>query len=285
MTAQTSMEMIFLLVSRHFLKNKIHNLISYIGNGTNLWQSILNDVAQRDDMKECHVLVLGDRGAGKRSLINAINKHCVRATNKFIEVEKMGSQYSGIDFEFLYVKDMSERDALQSLVTSDDNLPRMNMWVLQDSEKADLLKLVIKPDQLEYTAALIVLDFDQPWEMMEQLTKWTRLLTEVLQSFMKDIPLEQRDMLKNRIARHIKSFELQTPDQEVAKSDKKDKKSKKKNKGEDNQSDRDDEDSDFDMEHLKDALPLPEGVLKNNLGIPIIVACHKADLIGRGERS
>jgi hypothetical protein len=45
MTAQISMEMIFLLVSRHFLKNKIHNLISCIGNGTNLWQSILNDVA------------------------------------------------------------------------------------------------------------------------------------------------------------------------------------------------------------------------------------------------
>jgi len=42
----------------------------------------------------------------------------------------MGSQYSGIDFSFLYVKDMNERDALSTLVTSDDNLPRMNVWVL-----------------------------------------------------------------------------------------------------------------------------------------------------------
>ena len=60
------------------------------GSG-NLWQSILNDVAARDDIRESHVLVLGDRGAGKRSLIQSINKHCVRATNKFIEVDKMGS--------------------------------------------------------------------------------------------------------------------------------------------------------------------------------------------------
>jgi tRNA A58 N-methylase Trm61 len=78
------------------------------------------------------------------------------------------------------VKDMSERDALQTMVTSDDNLPRMNVWLVQDAEKADLLKMVMKPEQLEYTAAVIVLDFDQPWEMMESLNKWTRLLTEVI---------------------------------------------------------------------------------------------------------
>lgn len=72
----------------------------------------------------------------------------------------MGSQYSGIDFGFLYVKDMAEKDALTTIVTSDDNLPRMNVWMLQDPEKADLLKMVLKPENLEYTCAVIVLDFD-----------------------------------------------------------------------------------------------------------------------------
>ena len=112
----------------------------------NLWQSILNDVAHRDEQIDSHLLVLGDRGVGKRSLINALNKNCVKSKNKFIEVEKMGSQYSGIDFEFLYVKDMNERDALQTMVTSDDNLPRMNVWLVQDAEKADLLKMVMRPE-------------------------------------------------------------------------------------------------------------------------------------------
>ncbi len=106
----------------------------------NLWKSILNDVAQRDDVRESHVLVLGDRGAGKRSLIQALNKHLVRSTNKFIEVDKMGSAYAALDSAFLYVKDLSEKDALTSMVTSDDNLPRMNVWILQEQEKADLIK-------------------------------------------------------------------------------------------------------------------------------------------------
>jgi predicted AAA+ superfamily ATPase len=69
-------------------------LIPYTLNvlgGANLWQGILNDVTQRDDMRESHLIVLGERGAGKRSLIQSLNKHCVRATNKLIEVDKMAS--------------------------------------------------------------------------------------------------------------------------------------------------------------------------------------------------
>ena len=52
-------------------------------------------------MRESNLIVLGDKGVGKRSLVQSINKHCVKATNKFIEVDKMGSQYSALDFEFL----------------------------------------------------------------------------------------------------------------------------------------------------------------------------------------
>ena len=56
---------------------------------------------------------------------------------------------------------------------------------------------------------MIVLDFDQPWEMMESLTKWTSMLTEVIQNFMKELPIEQRDMLKNRVARHFKNYDIE----------------------------------------------------------------------------
>ena len=103
----------------------------------------------------------------------------------------MGSQFSGIDFSFLYVKDMSERDALTTIVTADDNLPRMNVWMVQDAEKADLLKMVLKPDILEYTCAMIVLDFDQPWEMMNSLTRWMGLLAETVPGVLNTLPLSK----------------------------------------------------------------------------------------------
>lgn len=68
----------------------------------NLWESILTDLTLRlkdlDSKDESHILLLGDRGAGKHSITHALNKHFIRATNRFIEVEKMGSTYAAVDF-------------------------------------------------------------------------------------------------------------------------------------------------------------------------------------------
>lgn len=50
-------------------------------------------------------------------------------------------------------------------------------------------------------------------------------------------------------------------------------------------SDRDSDDDDDDFKDLQSMLPLPEGVLQINLGIPIVVVCHKVDLIARGDKA
>ena len=51
-------------------------------------------------------------------------------------------------------------------MTSEDNLPRLNIWTLQDSEKGDIVEAVLKPSELALTVATIVLSLDTPWEMM-----------------------------------------------------------------------------------------------------------------------
>lgn len=61
----------------------------------------------------------------------------------------MCSPYAALDSSFLYIKNLSEKDALNTMVTSEDNLPRMNVWLLQEPEKADLLKLILKPEDLQ----------------------------------------------------------------------------------------------------------------------------------------
>lgn len=127
-------------------------------NSIRIWN--LNEVAQRDEVRESNLLIFGDKGCGKRSLMQAINKHVVRASNKLIEVDKMGSHFAALDSEFLYVKDLTEKDALNTIVTSDESLPKLNVWMLQDIEKVDLLPLVLRAEDLEYTCAIIMLDFD-----------------------------------------------------------------------------------------------------------------------------
>ena len=72
----------------------------------------------------------------------------------------MLSPFAGLDSAFLYVKDLYEKDALNMNVSSKENLPRLNIWSLRYEEKADLLQVVLKPDDLEHLLAIIVLDFD-----------------------------------------------------------------------------------------------------------------------------
>lgn len=73
-------------------------------------------------------MLLGDKGAGKRSLINAINQKHVLGRNRTMKVEDMGSDYAALDFSFLYVKDLSDKDNQNQAVTADDNLPKLNIW-------------------------------------------------------------------------------------------------------------------------------------------------------------
>lgn len=40
----------------------------------NIWSKMLDDVGSRRDMKQSHLIILGDRGSGKRSLIKSMNK-------------------------------------------------------------------------------------------------------------------------------------------------------------------------------------------------------------------
>lgn len=127
---------------------------------TNLWESILHKVAQRDEINESTLLIMGDRGAGKKSLIQTWNKQLVKSDNTLIRVERMLSPFAGLDSAFLYVKDLYEKDALNMNVSSKENLPRLNIWSLRYEEKADLLQVVLKPDDLEHLLAIIVLDFD-----------------------------------------------------------------------------------------------------------------------------
>ena len=96
----------------------------------NLWSHILTDVVKRDDLQDTTMLLLGDRGVGKRSLVREINAKYVLGKNKSMAVEKMGSDFSALDFSFLYVKDLTDKESAASYVTADDNLSRLNIWTL-----------------------------------------------------------------------------------------------------------------------------------------------------------
>jgi hypothetical protein len=66
--------------------------------------------------------------------------------------------------------------------------------------------VALKPELLETTAALIMIDLDQPWDMKEQLFKWMRLLEEIVKDVLNKLSLEKKTSLQKRIERYIKRY-------------------------------------------------------------------------------
>ncbi len=136
-----------------------------------------------------------------------MNKHYIKARNVLLEVDKMMSHFGGIDYAFLYAKDLNEKDAINTQVTSEENLPKINTWIVQDVEKIDLIPEVLTPLDLQQTCAIIVIDFDQPWEMKNQLQKWMGALQETIFQLMPKLPLQVQDSIKNKIQTFVKTYE------------------------------------------------------------------------------
>jgi len=135
----------------------------------NLWKTILSDVAQRDGIKDSWLVMLGDKGCGKRSLIREINSKHVMGRNSKLPVDKMCSDFAALDFSFLYCKDLSDKEQINVFMEPEDNTSKMNILTIADSENIDLLETVLKPAYLENLTVAIVLDLDQPWDLMNCL--------------------------------------------------------------------------------------------------------------------
>jgi Dynein light intermediate chain (DLIC) len=68
--------------------------------------------------------------------------------------------------------------------------------------------MVMQPENLEYTSAVIVLDFDQPWEMVNALNRWLSILKDAVHNVIRTLPLATQDQIRERVAMHIKNYEI-----------------------------------------------------------------------------
>ena len=46
------------------------------------------------------------------------------------------------------------------------------LWLISDVEMGMMIPKILKPEDLEYTFAVIMPDLEQPWDIMNQCEKW-----------------------------------------------------------------------------------------------------------------
>eukprot|EP00047_Mylnosiga_fluctuans_P015253 m.44694 g.44694 ORF g.44694 m.44694 type:complete len:453 (+) comp5838_c0_seq2:22-1380(+) len=198
------------------------------GQGQDLWHAILSDVASHTASRRLparNLLVLGEEGAGKTSLIARLQGRKHQSDEN--------SLGSGLEYTYIDVKDEDG---------GEDVIGRLGVYTLDGStDQRALLQFVVNKETLDSLVVVVVVDMLRPWQMLESLDH----ALKTLEAHVASLNVPQWDDMKKKVVQDYQSF----TESGTAPA----------------------EDSDDII------LPLEEGVLTTNLGVPVLVICNKSD--------
>jgi dynein light intermediate chain 1 len=144
-----------------------------------LWGSILSEVSRASSSNKTtkSVLVLGDDGSGKSSLVNRLKGF----------VDNFRELFCGLEYTYISVQDDD----------SDETASKLLVWTLDgDPTHKDLLRYAINANTIENALAMVVVDMSRPWTIMKTLEKWMTVLRSHIDEL--KIPPKQLKELEER---------------------------------------------------------------------------------------
>ncbi|XP_030378661.1 cytoplasmic dynein 1 light intermediate chain 1 isoform X2 [Scaptodrosophila lebanonensis] len=205
--------------------------------------AILNEVQTQGSTKlpsNKSVLVLGDNATGKTTLI---------AKLQGVEDPKKGS---GLEYAYIDVKDEYR-----------DDMTRLGVWVLDgDPGHKNLLHYALNETNYAHTLVILTVSMTQPWDWLEQLNQWIKVLQQHIESLSLD--LKEKEAARQRLVTTWQSY--------CEVGDDLDPGSPVKRTMRNNSIDED------------DLLPLTEDALLTNLGLDIVVVVTKTDYMTTLEK-
>jgi len=215
----------------------------------NIWETFLSEASMGNSFRDSHVLLVGPRNTGKRSLINSVFQNVIGESNNNNKVGSKG-QTSALEYTYIQVRNPEDPE-------NDEYISKMNVWMLDDPSMQDLLVHCLREDTIENMIVCICIDMTEPWNALNTLSEWMNIVNERITKVLADMPLYKQDKLREKLAKHIKTYEQPQFDEEGKLIVKKV-----------NQENPDEEQID---------LPLPQGVLTVNYGVPIMILGTKSD--------
>lgn len=120
------------------------------------------------------------------------------------KLEELGSDFASFDCSFMFYKDITE----QTIGMEDNfNQTRINVWLISDPDMGQMISKILKPEDLEFTFAIIMPDLEKPWELKNQVSKWMTVLKDAIYQLTPQLDLKKMEFLKQRIEELYKSYE------------------------------------------------------------------------------
>ncbi|GAA5910638.1 uncharacterized protein JCM6883_003238 [Sporobolomyces salmoneus] len=234
-------------------------------DGPDLWSTILDSVkGTRGGINTKQCIILGAPRSGKTTLVRRIATTTGEPREEEEENERLDL---GMSYSLLEVKDETSGTQGQG---QEDILARLSIYQLPSPSPPfpSLLPLALSRETLLDSLIVVVLDWDKPWSFIEQLEGWIEMIKRQIDALFTDE--EDREDLRTRARERVENYlrNYREPAAATASTTTSTTASSSSTAA-----------SAIDADS-----PLPLGTLIENLGIPIIVVCTKADQINTLER-
>eukprot|EP00164_Ancoracysta_twista_P007340 GFYU01010400.1.p1 GENE.GFYU01010400.1~~GFYU01010400.1.p1 ORF type:complete len:449 (-),score=122.63 GFYU01010400.1:74-1387(-) len=151
-------------------------------------------------------------------------------------------------------------------------MARLNVWVLDGDQKyRDLLRFPLNASTVKYSVAIVCLDLSEPWRAMESLKTWVGVLKAHIEGVHNEMSDGDVESMKQSILDEFQLYQEPSAEKEgkvqLLRQGSKSRLS-----------------VNYSNVDPKSQLPLGEGVLTSNLGIPLIVVGTKSDQLTMLEK-
>eukprot|EP00298_Acanthocystis_sp_HF-20_P028475 c7217_g1_i1.p1 GENE.c7217_g1_i1~~c7217_g1_i1.p1 ORF type:complete len:449 (-),score=194.00 c7217_g1_i1:36-1382(-) len=205
-----------------------------------LWTRILQDVSKIQSSKQNKtLLILGDRQSGKSTLLSRLEES---------EDESNGLV---LEYNFISVKDP---------INFTDEPQQLDVWTYDgDPNHLQMLEHVINADTIEQLAVAIVVDFARPWTIESSTKFWLDAVGECTNTVWNGLSDQEAKAGKDKIRKYLNRYRVTNGFKADAKVQQKE------------------EDENDEKEEIE--IPLEEGVLEKNYGIPIFLVATRSDIL------
>ncbi|KAI9225695.1 MAG: dynein light intermediate chain-domain-containing protein [Piptocephalis tieghemiana] len=274
-----------------------------------IWTGILQSLGSSKAVLPRRLLVLGDPNSGKSVLVQNLKRDhrpflqppsasgtntASTSTSDHVSSASQGMGTSSTDPSggLAAVNRVEQSELALSYTYTDirdeeDTVSRVGIYQLAASHPT-LLPFALNADSLSNTAVIIVLDWQRPWSWVESLQRWLRVLTDGVAQIAQEGQVQgggpggwsKGQVVVENAKEHLERFlQLYTEPSSSAAA---------------TASGTTDREGTMEVgtssggpgeEMGKEVLlPLPEGCLTHNLGVPVVVVCTKADGMRTLER-
>ncbi|XP_075249058.1 cytoplasmic dynein 1 light intermediate chain 2-like isoform X1 [Convolutriloba macropyga] len=197
-----------------------------------------------------HILIIGEADCGKSTLLSVLKGASAAEKTTNSKGNKLVKSGYALDYYYLDIES-------EELDVTDEEVRKCSVWVLRGASGVHSLlqSEAYSSHMVPHTLFTLVLDFSQPWSLKQSLESGIQHIQSIISKL--EVSPDVLSGMKTKLERRFQLFyENET-----------DAKQKSANTS------------------LDELLPLGDGILTENLGVPIMLICTKLDSLAELEKS